>query len=117
MNSHLKIVQSNKIYLKPDEELKERLQKQLTYEIIDPQATYPRYVIHFGLVGGDVYWMPNTRLDLLSGVDLEIVNKRLSVPAEIPEPGFTARDDQAEICLDFVDRGLTDAIINGAPGY
>ncbi len=109
----MKIVLSNKIYLKPDEELKERLQKQLTYEIIDPQATYPRYVSHFGQVAGDVYWMPNTRLDLLKGIDLEIVDKRISVPAEIPEPEFTLRSDQAEICED-VDG---DCIINGAPGF
>jgi len=109
----MKIVVSNKIYLKPDEELRERLQKQLTYELIDPQAKYPRYVTHFGKVSDQVYWMPNTRLDLLKEYDLEIINKRISVPVSIPEPSFTLREDQDIICQD-VDG---DCIINGKPGF
>lgn len=109
----MKVILSNKIYLKPDDELRERLSKQLMYEIIDPQAKYPRYVTHFGKVSKDVYWIPNTRLDLLKGYDLEIIDKRVSVPIFVPEPGFTLREDQAEICHDVTG----DCIINGAPGF
>lgn len=109
----MKIVSSNKIYLKPDDELKERLRKHLTYEIIEPQAKYPRYQIMFGKVSKDVYWMPNTRVDLLGGEDLEIVDKRISVPAVVPKPSFTLRDDQKAI----VDDVTGDCIINGAPGF
>lgn len=109
----MKVVLSNKIYLKPDDELRERLAKQLTYELIDPQAKFPSYVMHFGKIANDVYWIPNTRLDLLAGYDLEVVDKRVSVPVEVPKPTFTLRSDQAEIC----DAVVGDCIINGKPGF
>ncbi|BAV81269.1 DNA helicase, phage-associated [Vibrio phage VCPH] len=62
--------------------------------------------------------MPNTRLDLIETfyqgkVELEIVDKRVEVPAVVPEPKFVLRDDQQEI----VDAYVEDSILNGAPGF
>lgn len=116
----MKIVRSNKIYFKTeDEELIAYLQKQLTYEIIEQTGgnKNPRYHSMFGVVGKGVYWIPNTRLDLIDTfyrgeMDFEISDKRVEVFDKIPKPAFTPREDQAEI----IDAYEEDSIINGAPG-
>lgn len=116
----MKIVLSNKIYFKStDEELLAYLQKHLTYEIIEQSSggMAPRYHSMFGCVGNDVYWIPNTRLDLVDtfyqgSVEFKVSDKREKVPAIIPKPAFTPRWDQAEI----IDAYENDSIINGAPG-
>lgn len=117
----MKIVLSNKIYFKStDEELLAYLQKHLTYEIIEQSSggMAPRYHSMFGCVGNDVYWIPNTRLDLVDtfyqgSVEFKVSDKREKVPAIIPKPAFTPRSDQAEI----IDGYESDSIINGAPGF
>ncbi|CAL9958011.1 DNA helicase [Vibrio phage D21] len=116
----MKVVLSNKIFFKPDEDLQAEFKKHLTYEIIDQKATNPRYHMMFGKVSKDVFWMPNTRLDMLEsrGYDLEVIDKRVEVPALIPTPTFTLRpEDQAPIIDDYVEQGRTGAILNGKPGF
>lgn len=116
----MKIVKSNKLYFKTkDEELLEYLQKQLTYEIIEHSRgdQLPRYHCMFGLVSKDVYWVPNTRLDLIDRFykgeqEFTISDKRVSKPTYIPKPLFTPREDQALI----IDEYSEDSILNGAPG-
>lgn len=114
----MKLVKSNKLFLKPSEELAEYLRSHLTYEIVENTSMAPRYHSMFGMVGNGVYWMPNTRQDLIEtfyqgDVELEVVDKRVSVPVIIPPPKFTLRDDQEEIVSDYSG----DSILNGKPGF
>lgn len=111
----MKVVLSNKAYLKPDEELQTRLEKNLTYQVYDPHAKspIPKMVMHYGPVARGTYWIPVTRLDLLQDRELEIIDKRTLVPESYPEPSFTLRDDQLEIYEEAND----SCIINAKPGF
>lgn len=117
----MKVVRSNKLYFKSsDDKLLAYLQQQLTYEIIEQSSgnMNPRYHSMFGSVGKDVYWIPNTRIDLIDtfyqgSMDFEVSDKRVEVAAVIPEPQFTPREDQAEI----IDAYKEDSLINGLPGF
>lgn len=111
----MKIVLSNKLYLKPDEELRERIEKNLTYQIFEPhsKSNIPKLIMHYGLVARGTYWMPVSRVDLLQGHELEIVDKRVLYPETFPEPSFTLREDQQEI----FDEAEDSCIINAKPGF
>lgn len=114
-----KIVKSNKIYLKPDEKLLERIENNLTYEVFDPhtKSPIPRLIKHYGLVGRGTYWIPNTREDLLQGYEYEVADKRISLNETYPEPSFKLRPDQEDIAKDFLESGLECALINAKPGF
>lgn len=111
----MKVVLSNKAYLKPDDELRDRLARNLTYEVFDPHTNkqLPRLVMHHGPVAGGVYWIPVNRLDLLQDKEYTIVDKRVSIPETYPEPKFTLRDDQREI----YEQANDSCIINAKPGF
>ncbi|CAL9971377.1 DNA helicase [Vibrio phage D260] len=115
----MKVVLSNKVFFRPDDELRDALKKQLTYEIIDSKVQIPKYHMMFGKVASDTYWMPSTRLDMLEsrGIELNIIDKRTDYPMHVPRPTFTLRDDQAVIIDDYVDNERTGAILNGKPGF
>ncbi|AJF40881.1 DNA helicase [Vibrio phage JSF12] len=112
----MKVVLSNKAYLNPDEEIKKRLETNLTYMVEESHSRkkIPRMVLHYGLVSSKTYWMPTQRLDLLQGYELEIVDKRSK-----PETYFGTtyniqlRPDQQEI----YDQVTGSCIINGKPGF
>lgn len=115
----MKIIKSNKIYLKPDDQLRDRIEKNLTYEVFDPftKSPIPRLVLNYGLVTKDMVWIPNTREDLLQGYEYELVDKRVSKIETYPEPKFTLRTDQQEIADEFLESGLESALINAKPGF
>lgn len=111
----MKVVLSNKMYLKPDEELKERLEKGLTYQVFDAHTKkqIPRIIRHFGPVARGTYWAPVCRTDLLQGYDIEYIDKRVYWHEDWPEPTFTLREDQKEIYEAVED----SCLINGRPGF
>ncbi|QFR57715.1 ATP-dependent DNA helicase [Serratia phage Slocum] len=111
----MKISVSNRIYFKPDEELWEYIVNQTTYRIFKPGAKFPTIYQNSGKVGNGVYWMPVTRKDLLvaKGYKLDVIDKRVSVPVDLPAPGFTLREDQQAIFNEVEDT----CIINGKPGF
>ena len=110
----MKVILSDRAYLKPDETLLERFKVNLCYESQGSFANAPiKYTHNWGPVMRGTYWIPVERLDLLQDYELEIVDKRTLVPTEIPEPFFTLREDQQQV-LDAV--GDT-ALINAAPGW
>lgn len=111
----MKVVLSNKLYLKPDEELLKRLETNLTYQIFEPHSKkqIPKIIRHIGLVARGTYWMPTSRMDLLEDQDLTVIDKRTTIWEDFPEPKFTLREDQAEIYEDVDD----SCIINAKPGF
>lgn len=112
----MKVVISNKAYLKPNEETWEYLRNQTSYHIETPGAKYPKLYQNCGTVSKDIKWIPITRLDLLGnrGINItELVDKRTKVPVEIPKPKFDLREeDQLPIFNECDDT----CIINGKPG-
>ncbi|AKY02243.1 putative ATP-dependent protein [Vibrio phage vB_VorS-PVo5] len=111
----MKVVLSNKAYLKPDEDLIGRIEKNLTYQVFEPHSktAIPKLILHYGLVAKGTYWLPVPRLDLLQGYETEIIDKRTYLPETFPEPKFTLREDQQEI----FDEADDSCIINAKPGF
>ena len=112
----MKVVISNKAYCKPSPETWEYISKQTSYHIDSPGSKYPKLYKNSGSVSEEVKWFPIARLDLLEnlGIQPEIVDKRVLIPVEIPEPSFTLRkEDQLPIFEECDDT----CIINGKPGF
>ncbi|BBL19296.1 putative ATP-dependent helicase [Vibrio phage KIT04] len=111
----MKVVLSNKAYLKPDDKIKERIEKNLTYQVFEPHSktAIPKLILHYGLVARGTYWIPVPRIDLLQDQEVEIIDKRTILPETFPEPKFTLREDQQEI----FDEADDSCIINAKPGF
>lgn len=118
----MKVVLSNKAYFNcTDDELWEHCVAQTTYQVQDPNQKFPQVYRNSSRLTDKMVSIPATRLDILisKGIELEIVDRRVYVPVEIPMPKFTLRVgvdgsiDQQEILDAFNDTGL----INGNPGF
>lgn len=118
----MKVVLSNKAYFNcTDPELWDHCCEQTTYQIQDHNMNYPKIYKNSHKLAKNLVSIPATRLDILTskGIELEIIDKRVLVPVEIPKPTFTLRKgvdgaiDQQEICDMFTDTSL----INGNPGF
>lgn len=114
MTETIKVVLSNRAYLKPTPELKERMHTNLVYENKGGfKGAALTYVYNYGPVMKDTYWMPVERMDLLQDMDVTYVDKRLKVKTIFPEPGFTLREDQQAV----VDEVNDTMLLNAAPGW
>jgi superfamily II DNA or RNA helicase len=92
----MKAILSNKIYLNCaiNSPLEAKLLKNLTYTISrEPVSPYPLVINHVTRITDTVVAIPSARLDLIPK-DYEIVDKRKSIPVNIPEPKFIPRDQQ-----------------------
>lgn len=110
----MKVVLSNKAYLKPEGELLKRIETNLTYQVFEAHSktSIPKLILHYGLVARRTYWIPVTRTDLLQGYDIEYIDKRTILPESFPEPKFTLREDQQAI----YEEAKGSCIINAKPG-
>ena len=110
----MKVILSDRAYLKPDDELIKRFRTNLSYEF-EPSYTNGtvKHVHSWGPVMRGTYWIPVERLDLLQGYEYEIVDKRAVVPADVPEPFFDLREDQQGV-LDRID---DTCLLNASPGW
>lgn len=118
----MKVVLSNKAYFNcTDEELWEHCCKQTTYQIMKPGAKFPEIYKNSFRISDKMVSIPSARLDILQslGIDLNIIDKRIKVPVDMPKPSFTLRKgidgsiDQQEI-VDAID---DTCLINGNPGF
>ena len=113
-----KVIMSNKLYLKPDTELLKYLERHLTFQL--PQTApgmQPRHVTQICPVAKDVYSISRGALHLLDSYELDytIVDKRVDLPADIPDLLVPMRPDQEAILRQT--EGSTDYIINGRVGF
>lgn len=112
----MKVVLSNKAYFNTvDKELWELCLSQTFYQIYPHGSQYPQVFQNSGAIGERMKFIPITRLDTLTkkGLYLEIIDKRINTPTEIPKPKFELRPDQQEIYEQVDDT----CIINGKPGF
>lgn len=117
----MKVVLSNKAYFNCDsDELWDHCCAQTTYQIMRPGAKFPEVYVTHSRLSDRLRAIPASRLDILESMDipLEIVDKRILVPAVIPKPSFILRKgingsiDQQEI----VDAYTDTCLVNGNPG-
>lgn len=112
----MKVVLSNKAYFNTtDQDLWEFCRAQTMYQVYPVGSQYPTIYQNSGSIGAKLKFIPITRVDLLTskGLYLEIIDRRIATPVEIPKPTFTLREDQQDI-YDQVD---DSCIINGKPGF
>lgn len=112
----MKAVLSNRIYFNCSigSDLEERLAKILTYEIDQrPISEYPRVIKNLVRVSDTVISIPSGREDLIPEGST-IIDKRVIVDADIPEPSFTLRENQQQ-ALDFFDG--QSGLLNCKPGW
>lgn len=110
-----KAIITNRIYMHCEEgsELAAKLSKELTYKLSrEPISPYPLVIRNLTRISRDKVSIPSGRVDLIPE-DYEIVDRRVEVPLEIPEPSFTLRGNQQE-AVDYIEES---GIINAKVGW
>lgn len=121
----MKVILSNKVYVNVPENLQEEVRREFTFTVPDPfNENKPNYVPRYV---SQVMFLKNTacvsrgNLDKIVAIlgedEVNVIDKTISVPVNIPKPTFTPRDDQATIVDDFVDNDRRIALVNGKPGF
>lgn len=107
-----KAVISNRIYISVTPELKEELDRELTYSIPSYMPTEPPTIIkNMAVVRDNIVSIPSGRLDLVPE-DYELVDKRLEVPVEFPEFRHTLRPAQKEVYDDIDQSCMINAWVS-----
>lgn len=108
-----KAVLSNRIYIGADEAFQKELKAATTYTIPPRNPEEPKVVIkHMKKVNASIVTIPIGRMDLIPE-DYEIVDKRITIPAEFPEFKFQLRESQQKV----YDEITGNAIINALPSW
>ena len=108
----MKAVLSNRIYLEVTKEYKEHLNKELTYKIpsynpMDP----PQIIKNMQRIKEGLVSIPIGRTDLIPE-DYEIVDKRISLPVELPDFKFDLRTSQLEVFDAIEDNAIINAWVS-----
>ena len=116
----IKIVVSNKIYLKLPENLVENITSRFTFNIYShPQQKYPKIVRQIFKISDEVYQLERGCLDYVlelfneNRIEYEIIDRTVSKPVEFPTLLLPPRDDQSPIIDDFA----VDSRIDAPPGF
>ena len=108
-----KAVVSNRIYLKADEALQDKLNEEHTYLIPSYGPDQPPLVIkNIGRINKELVSIPVGRMDLVPE-EYEIVDKTLSAPITMPEFRFKLRESQQAV----YDKISGNSIINAPPSW
>jgi len=109
----MKAVLSNRIYMDCTKQYRDYLNEELTYIIpsYNPQDP-PQVIKNMARIRDTLVSLPVGRTDLIPD-DYEIVNRRILVPAELPEFKFTLRDSQQKVYNSVED----NCIINAPPSW
>jgi len=108
-----KAVVSNRIYLKADKALQDKLNDELTYIIPTYGIDQPPLVIkNIGRINKDLVSIPVGRRDLVPE-DYEIIDKTLLAPMTMPKFKFELRASQQDV----YDKVTGNTIINAPPSW
>src|SRR6056300_164037 len=108
----MKAVLSNRIYMDCGDELRSKIDKELTYKVPAPNPVDPPIVIkNMGIVNRNLVTLPIGRTDLIPD-DYEIVDKRIKMPIEFPKFKYDLRDSQAEVYNDIEDNAIINAWVS-----
>jgi superfamily II DNA or RNA helicase len=108
----MKAVLSNRIYMDCGDELRSKIDKELTYKVPAPNPVDPPIVIkNMGIVNRNLVTLPIGRTDLIPD-DYEIVDKRIKIPIEFPKFKYDLRDSQAEVYNDIEDNAIINAWVS-----
>ena len=106
-------VLSNRIYLPKEKELFTSTMEKLTYKIPSKRRNVaPEIYCDIKIVNPRVFSIPSGRMDLVPK-NIEIKDKRVLVPTDLPHPRIELREDQKDIYGLIHD----NCLINAKPGW
>ena len=116
----IKIIVSNKVYLKPPEELIKILERNYVFEIYEHHSQkYPKIVRQINRISEEVYCIERGSLEFIvewltnNGYEFTIVDRTVECPVNINTMILPPREDQIPI----IEAYSKDSIINAIPGF
>lgn len=108
----MKAVISNRIYLEVDNELKEKINKELTYTIPGfTQNDPPQVIKNMSRIRSNLVSIPVGRTDLIPA-DYEVIDKRVEKPVNFPEFRFDLRESQQVVYDEIEDNCIINAWVS-----
>jgi len=108
----MKALISHRIYLQCTPELREKINKELTYIVPNPNPNDPPLVIkNMQRIKTDLISIPVGRTDLIPK-NFEIVDKRVKIPAQFPKFKFDLRDSQKAVYEEIEDSAIINAWVS-----
>ena len=92
-----KAVIGNRIFMKVPANVRENIDRELTYPIPPRNPLDPPFIIkNMALIAGGLISVPSGRTDLIPQ-EYEIVDKRVTKSVDFPEFAFTLRESQQKV--------------------
>ena len=107
-----KAVIGNRIFMKVPANVRENIDKELTYPIPPRNPLDPPFIIkNMALIAGGLISVPSGRTDLIPQ-EYEIVDKRVTKPVDFPEFAFTLRESQQKVYDEVEDCAIINAWVS-----
>ena len=108
----MKAVIGNRIFMEVTSELREKIDKELTYMIPPRNPQDPPFVIkNMGLIKGGLVSIPSGRTDLIPS-DWDIIDRRVTQPIDFPKFAFTLRPSQQQVYDEVEDCAIINAWVS-----
>ena len=108
----MKAVIGNRIFMEVNSELREKIDKELTYLIPPRNPQDPPFVIkNMGLIKGGLVSIPSGRTDLIPN-DYEIIDRRVTKSIDFPKFTFTLRPSQQKVYDEVEDCAIINAWVS-----
>ena len=107
-----KAVIGNRIFMKVPANVRENIDRELTYPIPPRNPLDPPFIIkNMALIAGGLISVPSGRTDLIPQ-EYEIVDKRVTKPIDFPEFAFTLRESQQKVYDEVEDCAIINAWVS-----
>ena len=107
-----KAVICNRIFMKVPANVRENIDKELTYPIPPRNPLDPPFIIkNMALIAGGLISVPSGRTDLIPQ-EYEIVDKRVTKSVDFPEFAFTLRESQQKVYDEVEDCAIINAWVS-----
>ena len=107
-----KAVIGNRIFMKVPANVRENIDKELTYPIPPRNPLDPPFIIkNMALIAGGLISVPSGRTELIPQ-EYEIVDKRVTKSVDFPEFAFTLRESQQKVYDEVEDCAIINAWVS-----
>ena len=107
-----KAVIGNRIFMKVPANVRENIDRELTYPIPPRNPLDPPFIIkNMALIAGGLISVPSGRTDLIPQ-EYEIVDKRVTKSVDFPEFAFTLRESQQKVYDEVEDCAIINAWVS-----
>ena len=107
-----KAVLANRIFMEVPADVREKIDKELSYAIAPRNPQDPPFMIkNMGYIRGGLISLPIGREDLIP-TNYDIVDMRVKKPVEFPEFAFTLRESQQKVYDEVQDCAIINAWVS-----